>query len=141
MKNRSLIRLISGLVFLLLVAACSGTGPADQNTLQGSRWTLVGLADETPLGEVDVTAEFSEGQVAGNSGCNSYSGTYEVDGENIEIGELTMTLMACLDPDGIMDQEQRFLELLAGSQTFTVEGDQLILHTSSGETLTFSAQE
>lgn len=50
------------------------------------------------------------GAVSGNSGCNSYSGAYAINGTSLSIGPLISTRMAC-EPD-VMDQEQLYLASL-----------------------------
>jgi heat shock protein HslJ len=44
-----------------------------------------------------------DGTLSGNAGCNEYSGPYTVTGNQIKIGPLTSTMMACSDPAGVMD--------------------------------------
>jgi heat shock protein HslJ len=126
---------------LLFAAACSGLRSSDPEQLEGTRWKLVNLDVQQPLPDTEITAEFNEGVVGGTSSCNSYSGTYQLDAETIEVGEMTMTLMACIEPEGIMEQEQLYLQYLGNAQTFAVDGDQLTIGTADGKTLTFSAIE
>jgi heat shock protein HslJ len=56
------------------------------------------------------------------------------------VGPLGSTLMAC-EANGVMTQEQRFLELLQAASSYSVIGDQLRLGPSgSTVTLVFLAQ-
>jgi heat shock protein HslJ len=125
---------------LLTVTACAGFSSSSENPLEGSRWILVGLGDEAPIEGVEITLEFSEGQLGGNSGCNSYAASFQSAAGTIEMSEITMTLMACLDPEGIMEQEQLYLEYLGKAQTYSMDGDQLAITTSDGISLTYTAQ-
>jgi heat shock protein HslJ len=81
----------------------------------------------------EITAVFSEdGSLSGSAGCNNYSGTYEVDGENISIGPLVTTRMACEEPEGTMEQESEYLAALETVSTWSIDGDVLDLRTSEG---------
>ena len=61
--------------------------------------------------EVVMTFDGSE-MVSGIAGCNNYSGRYVTDGLAIVIEDILNTLMYCEQPEGLMDQEGVFLELL-----------------------------
>ena len=58
------------------------------------------LSADAPLGvaleAVAVTAQFDDGRLSGHSGCNSYTASYEVDGDSLTIGpDIAGTNMAC----------------------------------------------
>ena len=81
----------------------------------------------------EITAVFSEdGALSGSAGCNNYSGTYEVDGENMSIGPLAVTEKFCEQPEGTMDQESEYLAALDTVGTWSIDGDVLDLRTSEG---------
>jgi polar amino acid transport system substrate-binding protein len=61
--------------------------------------------------EVMMTFDGSE-KVSGNTGCNRFSGRYVTDGSAIVIKDILFTSIICELPDGLMDQEALFLELL-----------------------------
>jgi heat shock protein HslJ len=113
-------------------AGGSGTG-----TLEGTAWDLVSLKDAggTMTGVVPgtrVTAIFSPGgKLGGSAGCNHFFGRYTVDGSSLTMGQIGMTLMACLDP-GVMEQESRYLSLLGSAAGFRIDGDRLALSDAAG---------
>jgi heat shock protein HslJ len=81
----------------------------------------------------EITAAFGDdGKLTGSAGCNSYFGSYEVDGEAITFGPLGSTLMACAEPEGIMNQEQAYLAALESAGTYRIEGDKLELIDADG---------
>lgn len=86
------------------------------------------------LADTRITAQFGEdGTLAGSAGCNSYTTSYETDGENITINELiAATLMACIGPEGIMEQEAAYLAALPTAATYSIQGDTLELRTADG---------
>jgi heat shock protein HslJ len=79
-----------------------------------------------------ITANFDESQVNGSAGCNNYFGAYEIDGANISVGPLANTEKFCMDPEGIMEQEQQYLAALQTAATYRVDGDQLEMRTADG---------
>lgn len=80
-----------------------------------------------------LTASFAEGDnLSGNSGCNSYNGSYKVDGNQITIGPLASTMKFCDEPAGVMEQEAQFLAALQSAASFQVEGNVLELRTQDG---------
>jgi heat shock protein HslJ len=106
--------------------------------LEGTLWTLVSYGDpsdpQAVLEGSEITAEFDsvEGTVSGSAGCNGYFGSYEVDGETIIFGLLGSTLMACAEPEGIMEQEVAYLAVLGSAGTYRIEGDKLDLVDADG---------
>ena len=120
----------------LLAAACRA--PAK---LEGTAWVLRELDGSAPLDGAAVTLVFEEEQLRGSAGCNRFFGSYEVDGKTLTIGALGSTKMACHDPEGVMNQEQRYLELLGTAERYEVRDGELRITTSGGATLVFAAQE
>ena len=84
-----------------------------------------------------MTAHFSSNEIQGNASCNHYFGEYKINGDQISLSGLGWTEMACLDPEGIMEQEQVVMGLLSKAAEFRVIGDTLQITTSTGEILVF----
>lgn len=104
---------------------------AATNPLVGTAWQLIatgeGDLDAPVTASVPVTLEFdATGQVGGNAGCNTFGGSYTVDGETIELGEIFSTLMACAEMN-VMELEQRYLDALNTANRFAIESDQLTI--------------
>ncbi len=95
-------------------------------SLTGTIWTAIELNGQPPLPATTMTAEFNEeGMVSGSAGCNNYSSSYEVDGNQITIGLGMMTQMACIEV--VNDQERTYMGALEAATTFEVNEDELIL--------------
>lgn len=131
-KNYGLMG-IFGFVLLLLLAGCSLIPGADP--LDGTSWVLVSYDKNRPIEGTTLTAEFKDGQIGGSSGCNSYGGTYEVNGSEIVVSDVVSTLMACMEPEGVMGQEQRFMELLMNAETYTLSDDRLEITAADGRSM------
>lgn len=136
-------------ILVLLMTACTPTAAPDSPDLDGTNWELTGYGDPDnltpPVDGSQITLEFTDGQVSGNASCNSYSGSYTLDGSRLTIGELATTLMACLDDD-IMAQEAAYTNLLTTAGAFqvdleTVDGLETLTLSSDAGTLVFQKLE
>ncbi len=102
--------------------------------LVGPLWLLLGYGDAGNPIVVEpgttVTAQFAEdGSLNGSAGCNSFFGSYELKGEEIKIGPLGSTMMAC---EKGMNQEAIVLEALQSAYkiAFTSQGRLEIFYNS-----------
>jgi heat shock protein HslJ len=103
---------------------------------------LVTLGGQPPLAGTAPSAEFTEDQISGSAGCNTYFGTYAVSGSEITIGDVANTEMWCMEPEGVMDQEAAFLKALRTVATYRVDADRLELQDEAGTpVLVFGARE
>jgi hypothetical protein len=84
--------------------------------------------------------QFDAGQISGNNGCNQYGGTYQIEGNSIRFDGIYSTEMACLDPDGLMDQERVYLELLRVADQFELGDGVLTFFAESNPILVFEIQ-
>ena len=101
-------------------------------TLEDTKWVLQSYGESGNLKDIlvdtEITAEFvsSEGTLKGSAGCNSYFGSYEVEGSQLSIpGPIGATEMYCVGPEGVMDQEQEYLALLQLVESYEINGDEL----------------
>jgi heat shock protein HslJ len=106
--------------------------------LEGTSWQVMsynngkGGVTSLIIG-TEISANFGEdGQLTGNSGCNSYFAEYEADGDNISIGTAAATEMACIEPEGVMEQEQQYLAALETAAAYKIEGLSMEMRTSEG---------
>ena len=107
---------------------------ADQE-LEGVTWTAQAtIGNEAvstiPLGVRPPTLTFSDGEVLVDTGCNTGSGTYTLDGESVTFGPIALTRMACTEPDG-QQVEATVLTVLDGTATVEIDADVLTLRNGS----------
>lgn len=108
-----------------LVAAPAGDGPADPDDptaaeLAGTSWVLIDLNGSGDfLGSTPTLEIGPEGTLGGFAGCNTYDGSYAVDGTDIAIGPLRSTKMACVGPAG--DIETTFLGALDAAGQWSID--------------------
>jgi heat shock protein HslJ len=138
MNAKHLAILVLSATILLSIAACSLPGLPTTDPLKGTSWRLVTIGGSGLLPGTQITATFEDGQVHGQA-CNSYGGSYKVSGDKLTLSELYMTEMACMEPQGIMEQERHYLEMLGIAQTFEVSSGKLEIFSAGGEVLTFLA--
>lgn len=111
---------------------------AQSQDLAGSDWQVTSYNNGKQavvgvLAGTTLTASFGQdGTLSGNSGCNTYSGPYKVDPNQITIGPLASTMMMCSEPAGVMEQEAQYLAALKSAATYHVEGDVLELRAQDG---------
>jgi heat shock protein HslJ len=109
--------------------------PAAANPLLGE-WNVTGYnngkqATVSPIAGTDLTATFTpDGKVAGSSGCNTYTGGYELEGTALTVGPLATTMMACEQP--ISDQEAQFLAAFQTPTTVETSGTTVTLRDANG---------
>jgi heat shock protein HslJ len=118
-------------------SAVSVTYGEEALSLEGPTWVL-----QRTLLRTEITAIFEEGKVTGSAGCNTYNGTYTVtvgvNEDEISIGPLATTRMAC--QQNIMDQETRYLSALEAAESYTIEDTTLTIYFPGGA-LIYEAKE
>lgn len=126
------------------LAACGDSEPGAGGSITDVVWQLTGGTVDgaalTPITGAPVTITFTaDGTVGGISACNSYGGSFVVDGSDLTFPEpLFQTEMACMD-DGVMELEAAFLGALARATGFTAASDSLVV-TGDGVELRFEVQ-
>ena len=142
MNTRTLTTALA-LAAIMLVACSPGHGGQTSSaSLEGTHWVLLTLNGQSPLAGTTIAAEFSEDQITGHSGCNSYFGPYTADGSALQFEEIGLTAMACLEPEGVMVQETSYIEMLRSVVGYRLAGDRLeILSKSSEVMLVYERQE
>lgn len=112
-----------------------GCGGSPERLLRGTEWVVEDIAGGGIIDSSRVTVEFlADNSVAGRASCNRYRGEWSLSGEGLTFSRLISTRMAC--PPALMDQERRFLEVLAGVRQFDIgQHGELLLRAGDGQTL------
>lgn len=106
------------------------SNPVQDQPLENVRWTLAI--------DAGIWLEFADGQMSGSAGCNNIFGGYELDGEQLTLGPVGSTMMACSEEQ--MARETEFLAALANVSAFHIEAGSLALNGPDGVTLINLAQ-
>ena len=118
-----------------------GAQPTGGPPLAGTSWVLVdGPLPATDLAASGITLQFTDTEVSGNSGVNSYAGGYtsSTDG-SLQIGALAVTAMA--GDEAAMALEGAYLDALQSIFGYTVDGQTLTLVGAADQVLTFTAAQ
>lgn len=135
--------LIWALIVALTVALLPtrSAAAANPNRLVGTRWKLLAFGTEnapnTPIGQQSITLNLGADAIGGSGGCNTYGGSYAVNGETISFKEIFSTLMAC-EPIAVTQQEQAYFQALGTATRFRFEDGLLIISYGNGEALLFT---
>ena len=137
------------LTVLLVLSGCDTEGgdgaaaasPTDTPSvsLEGVTWALSAApAPGSPLDGIVVTARFEDGTVSGESGCNSYTASYQVDGSSLTIGsEIAGTSRAC--PPVETAVERAYLERLPQVTAYRISNGTLTLMNGDQPLLRYDA--
>jgi heat shock protein HslJ len=135
MKERFFFFAIFGL--LVLVGLFALQGCAGGIPLDGTAWTLTAINGNPVIEGTEPYLILDENSVGGSAGCNGTGGDYQVNNNQITFDGLVSTMMYCMEPEGVMDQESNFLNILSNAATFNITGNQLVIEAQGGEQLTF----
>lgn len=111
--------------------------------LEATTWQLVSqrsASGETAaaLPNAPATAQFAAGNLAGNTGCNSYNAAYQLSGLRLSIETPRTTLLNCGEEQ--MAQERALLANLAAVTSYEVTNQTLTLRDAAGRVVaTFAA--
>ncbi len=126
-------------IFIMLALGGCGIVPGGSETdLNGTAWTLESYGGKSLIGDSAMTATFEAGEVSGSASCNHYFGSYKINGDQITVDGLGWTEMACMDPEGIMEQESTIMAMLSTTVSYKIEEGRLHLQLEGGEELVFS---
>lgn len=101
-------------------------GPANLNGTSFTTTELtVGGQARPAAGSSSFSVSFTDGRVNADFGCNTGSGTYRIEGEVLVVDQFSMTRKGCSGELG--DQDGLMSELVMGSPTVQLDGDQLTL--------------
>jgi heat shock protein HslJ len=135
-----------GLLIAAMAAGCTLLYPSrsPKQTLENTDWLLISYRGKDAIIEVKSTVLFQNNEVGGFGGCNQFGGQYTLPtfgGNGIEISDLASTLMFCVEPEGVMEQEAAFLEILNDANRFEVSNDRLKIYNSANEVLIFKENQ
>lgn len=111
------------------------------NGLHSGRWVLQaydsgGGALVQVLPGTELTATFNpDGSVNGNGGCNTFNTFHRAFEATISIDMVSSSQLLCELPQGIMQQETTYFQLLNSASSFAVFGNQLSIRDITGQTI------
>ena len=134
---------------LMVTPAVSSEGAASAPTvvaehepgaaaLDGTQWALVSMYGSNPDEGYHITLNFEEGRADGFAGCNGYSGAYAAgDDGTLTMTEIAVTTQLCQVPDGVMEQEDTYIQALENAAAYGAIDGRLEIVTAWGGTLVY----
>ncbi len=115
-------------IFVMLAASSS----ASAEGLAGSEWRPNQIGSNTVPPHTEQFILFKgDGKLAGHGGCNRFFGQYKISGNEIKMGPVGSTRMACAKP--VMDLEIVFFTILETAKTFRRDKASLVLFGAGGK--------
>lgn len=104
---------------------------APERSPTGREWVVTSIFDEEVTGPVRATLTLDDGGTAhGSSGCNTFTGSYEISPEVLDFGPLTLTKRGC--PSPLMRVERRVLKTLREVHGWRINNGELLLLDGAG---------
>ncbi len=125
------------LIFLVFVSCGSLAAINPLKLLTGNSWALSSLSGEGLelnrfSGGIPTLNFLDGGRLAGFTGCNNFSGSFALEGNNIQLDPGAMTKKACQG-----DGEQDFLDAIAQANELEVDKENLKLMDGDEVLMTF----
>jgi heat shock protein HslJ len=104
----------------------------DADELLATTWDIVnvntGDAIESVLPGTEPTVTFdSGGDVTLETGCNTAGSSWELDGHELSVDPMRVTLKACPEPEGVMDQEAALVRALESADLVEIAPGELVV--------------
>jgi heat shock protein HslJ len=119
----------------------NGNGQA--NRLDDQRWALEQIGNRqtyVPIRGVFINFDSGKRSVGGNTGCNTFGGSYTASRNTISMTDLISTMRACVE-GGKMQTERELLDGLRRADTFELTNDnRLKLYDNGRLLLTFRGE-
>ncbi len=111
------------------VPVLTGEVAADPALLLGTEWIVEDINRTGIIDNSRLTLAFgADGRVSGSTNCNTFSGTYSVDGSKMVLSPLAMTQRACTAP-ALAFQETKYVGALSGELGWRFAGDGALVIT------------
>lgn len=129
-------RLTLTLIGLMAISAgcvAPPPGPAAP-TLTNTAWVVTAIKSSPTVADKQPTITFTAERYGGNTGCNSFGGTFTQKGAALTVNPAAVTAMACVD-QRIMVQETQFLAALGEAASITSTGTGAEVLNASGQSV------
>ncbi|NJP06817.1 MAG: META domain-containing protein [Chloroflexaceae bacterium] len=130
---------------LFRIPVTFGIPVSDPASLERRLWVLrsygpTGIETATLAGsEITLNFDSLSKRASGSGGCNTYTAGFGITGDRLALTPPASTRMICIDPPGIMEQEQAYFAMLEMVQRYEVQNERLQLITNDGQRMIFEA--
>jgi heat shock protein HslJ len=119
---------LSGFTAIVAEPTAAQAPPEPEPSVSGpvGVWRLTDLGNTADFARLQPDIEFgADGGVAGFAGCNTFRGTYTIDGGQLALGPLATTRIGCQRPASAVEAD--YLAALERVTTWSIEGDDRLL--------------
>ena len=122
--------LIYALIILLGLPLIACSQPAASSPeLDGTQWSLIEINGKGLIEGSYISLYFHNGSVEGSAGCNTYGVDYSTEEPNIlKIPMPGMTEEACSSPEGVLEQEQEYVNTLSSAAFYSISDNKLEIY-------------
>lgn len=97
-------------------------------------WLAEDIGSSGVIDDLQTTLEINDdGTYSGFAGCNHYTGTFNLKGNEIIFGPAGATRKMCIP--AVMDQERKFFDALKGGLSWRIEDTRLMLSKPDSTTV------
>jgi heat shock protein HslJ len=97
--------------------------------LDGTQWELIEINEKDLIEGSYISLYFRNGSIHGSAGCNTYGADYSIEEPYILKMQMPeMTAMACPSPEGVLEQEQEYVEALSSTAQYSITGSKLEIY-------------
>jgi heat shock protein HslJ len=124
------------IAFVFVLGACKTTSslPVQQDGITEKYWKLIEINGKPVVLDASVSREphlilkVADNRVNGHGGCNTLSGTYEIDkaANRIKFSQMASTMMACINME-VENELKRVLEMV-DNYSLSADGKYLSLN-------------
>jgi len=134
-KMRAPMALTLAAVMAAAIAVPAAAQDESSPSIEGPVWELLSIGQAAADTSASMSLDAGTASIFG--GCNSFFGSYTLDGESLTFGdEFTSTLVEC--GSAVMEQEQATIAALGNVASYATEGDLLdLLDDAGGQVLSF----
>ncbi|RTE55312.1 META domain-containing protein [Arenibacter aquaticus] len=137
------MKYITTIIVAFFLASCGAHMKNKQsiNTSMNKKWELSAFGENKTSSNRPIYLDLSEnGKVSGFVGCNRLMGTYVIESDNqIAFSQLGTTRMACGAKE--MELEGQLLQLLSGTNSFTIENGKLNLSNGQSSAIFYEMSD
>lgn len=123
------------LLLSALVLAFSCDRPQPEQGLPNTAWVVsnmnLEMTEPIEFGPLTPTLIFNQNNadIAGNTGCNSFFGTYVVSGDSLQLNIVGQSMALCPNSE----IEQHYLDALKNVATYKIEEGGLVLYNADNK--------
>lgn len=136
--SRSTITRLSLAAALAISIPTTAAAQEEMATPEDTTWQLTSYADDGSASVpfyIQATLLLEDGTASGSTGCNTFNGSYELDGSSLTFGEAFATTRAACPEETTTAVEDGYLAALPQVASWEIEGDELRLNAPDGALL------